>query len=114
MWQSAPGQAVAQVKGQPHVKQSDLNLSEESSKDVFAGGSHSTCCPMTSSSGTETRFILLMETYFPPQKLTTTTTKVTYLLCSCLFPFPFFLPFFFFIHQAVSIAGENWGILRQD
>lgn len=82
MWPSAPGQAIAEVKGQCDGKQRDLNLSEETSEEVFAGGFHSTCCPVTSSAGTETCFILFMETFiFFPQK------NAISLLCSC----PFFL-----------------------
>lgn len=42
MWPSAPGQAIAGVKGQGDGKQCDLNLSEETSEEVFAGGFHST------------------------------------------------------------------------
>lgn len=63
MWPSAPGQAIAGVKGQRDGNQCDLNLSEETSEEVFAGGFHSTCCPMTSSAGTATHFILFMETF---------------------------------------------------
>lgn len=69
MWPSAPGRAIAGVKGQPDGKQRDLNLSEFTPEEVFAGGFHSTCCPMTSSAGTETHFILFMETFlFLPSK----------------------------------------------
>lgn len=63
VWPSAPGQATAGVKGQHDGKQHDLNLSEETSEEVFARGFHSTCCPMTSSTGTETHFILFKETF---------------------------------------------------
>lgn len=115
---------VAQVKGQPRVEQSDLNLSEENSKDVFAGGFHSTCCPMTSSSGTETHFILPMEAYFLTQKqgekkkkkalLSAAFLSFSFLLFTFFFFFSSFL--FFFLHQALFIEGEmrNLGILRQD
>lgn len=51
MWPNAPGQAIAGVKGQHDGKQHDLNLSEETSEEIFARGFHSTCCPMTSSTG---------------------------------------------------------------
>jgi len=58
VWPSAPGQAIAGVKGQRDGKQCDLNLSEETSEEVFAGGFHSTCCPVTSSAGTDTLYPL--------------------------------------------------------